>query len=407
MAFLPPSIAHSLSSRRFTNTRDLCAPRSHAFVTASLRVAVVGAGTAGMATALVLQRNAYQVSLFERAPQPRVEGCGVLLRGNALDYLLEAGLSDVVEKIYDVALTIKSFSYRTMKGNVWKDADPAPSGTKRYSLLVRRADVLKAMWDPFQNGVKEGSGEFHGGKALKAVAEEGDTVLATFEDGSEWRGDLLIGADGIRSQAAKYVAPERIFNYLGDRVWRGVALDDVLCTDAAFIVYSRTAGIYANCFDLGRDEEGTNWTHWGLFREEEYATDPGTRKALRKEGVPTDILSKLPEEFANLVRRTPTERLVQGYEFDIDLLPSYVRGKVALVGDAAHSMSSTLAWGMGSGFGDAVCIAKQLGGEKDLRVALRKYEEERLSVTQEYQTSSRELSVRLKRNKRKVKMASM
>lgn len=408
MAFLSPFVVHSHNnSRHFTHNRDLREPRSHAPIMASLRVAVVGAGTAGMATALLLQRNAYQVSLFERAPQPRVEGCGVVLRGNALDSLLEGGLSDVVDTLYDVAHTINGFSYRTMKGKFRKEEEPTPIGTERYSLLVRRADVLKAMWEPFQSGMLEGFGEFHGGKALSAVAEEGETVVATFEDGSEWRGDLLIGADGIRSQVAKYVAPERMFNYLGSRMWRGLATDDVLCTNATLIVFTRAAGLYANCFDLGRDKEGRNWTHWGLFREEEYETDPVVRRAFRGEGVPGEILSRLPKELATLVDRTATGNVVQGYEFDIDLLPRYVRGKVALIGDAAHCMASTLAWGMGSGIGDAVCIAKQLGSEHDLHVALRKYEEERLPVTQGYQTASRDLSVRLRQKKSSIKMASM
>jgi 2-polyprenyl-6-methoxyphenol hydroxylase-like FAD-dependent oxidoreductase len=229
--------------------------------------------------------------------------------------------------------------------------------------------------------------------------EAGVELEAT--DGRRWRGDLLIGADGIFSRVAPGLDPGHRLNYLGDRVWRGVIEDDSFCRDGQFIVYTRGRGVYANVFDLGPDPSGRPLTHWGFFHEEPLPPSREEQRRLLREPIPNDALNRLPQDVAALMRATPLERQVANWSFDLDPLQRLVQGRVALIGDAGHAMSSSQARGMTAGLEDGECLARQLAANReDPLAALRAYERERLPLVRAYQNRSREISNRIGRSRR-------
>ncbi|MFM7312200.1 MAG: FAD-dependent oxidoreductase, partial [Cyanobium sp.] len=100
-------------------------------------------------------------------------------------------------------------------------------------------------------------------------------------------------------------------------------------------------------------------------------------------------------DLAALIRATPPERVVANWSYDIEPLPQLVAGRVALIGDAGHAMSSSQARGMTAGLEDAVCLARQLASSPDAPAsALLAYEAERLPVVHRYQERSRAISAR-------------
>jgi 2-polyprenyl-6-methoxyphenol hydroxylase-like FAD-dependent oxidoreductase len=238
------------------------------------------------------------------------------------------------------------------------------------------------------------------GAALVGWQQHSSGVEAHFADGSHWRGDLLIGADGLFSAVAPLLVPQRRLSYLGDRVWRGVVADDRFCTDGEFFVYARGRGVYANAFDLGRAADGTPLTHWGFFREEVLPAGRAEQRRLLSEPVPDDGLERLPADLAALIRATPLERQVANWSFDIDPLPFLAQGRVALIGDAAHAMSSSQARGMTAGLEDAVALARALAGARgDGPAALVAYDSERLPIVHRDQERSRAVSARTGRQR--------
>jgi 2-polyprenyl-6-methoxyphenol hydroxylase-like FAD-dependent oxidoreductase len=245
-----------------------------------------------------------------------------------------------------------------------------------------------------------------------AGAGEGDgegLVEAFFGNGHHWRGDLLVGADGLFSRVAPLVAPERKLTYLGDRVWRGVVPDACFCRDGDFFVYARGRGVYANVFDLGPDARGQALTHWGFFQEEPLPAAREEQRRLLDEPVPEEALAKVPADLAALIRATSPEAVVANWSFDIDPLPRLHRGRVVLIGDAAHAMSSSQARGMTAGLEDAVSLARALlpwtpasaAASRALPVAeiLSAWERERLPVVHAYQERSRAVSARTGRRR--------
>lgn len=158
--------------------------------------------------------------------------------------------------------------------------------------------------------------------------------------------------------------------------------------------------MYANVFDLGTDADGVPLTHWGFFQEEVLPADRSERRRLLSEPVPEEGLAKLPADLAALIRATPPQRQVANWSFDIDPLPTLVAGRVALLGDAGHAMSSSQARGMTAGLEDAVALAAEASDGAGVETALLRYNAERLPVVHRYQERSRQVSARTGRMRR-------
>ena len=364
-----------------------------------LRIAIVGAGSSGLLLALLLQRQGHQVCLFERAPDLRPEGCGILLVRSGVEALAAAGLDGLLEQILAAGLPVSRFVVRNLRGDLIDSSPAERQPGELPSLLIQRRAILEAMAARLDPAV------FRPGAGLLGWSQSGEGVEAHFEDGSYWQGDLLVGADGLHSRVAPQLAPLRRLHYLGDRVWRGVVADGSFCREGEFFVYARGRGVYANVFDLGTDADGVPLTHWGFFQEEVLPADRSERRRLLSEPVPEEGLAKLPADLAALIRATPSERQVANWSFDIDPLPTLVAGRVALLGDAGHAMSSSQARGMTAGLEDAVALAGQLvGGLADgasgVETALLRYNAERLAVVHRYQERSRQVSARTGRMRR-------
>ncbi len=360
-----------------------------------LRIAVVGAGSSGLLLSLLLQRQGHQVSLFERSPELRTEGCGILLVKSGVEAIAAAAIPGLLEDLLAAGHPVQRFVFRNLRGDLIEASPAERDEGELPSLLIHRRAILDALWRHLDPNC------FQGDHSLVDWCQNDQGVVARFTGDREWAGDLLVGADGIFSRVAPLVCPERQLRYLGDRVWRGVVRDASFCSGGEFFVYARGRGIYANFFDLGTDREGRQLTHWGFFQEEDLPEDRHARRRLLLEGVPAAALAKLPADAAAIIAATPPEEVVANWSYDIDPLPALVRGRVALIGDAAHAMSSSQARGMTAGLEDAVGLAARLapGASTSLAQALQAYEQERLPLVHRYQERSRQVSHRTGRKR--------
>jgi 2-polyprenyl-6-methoxyphenol hydroxylase-like FAD-dependent oxidoreductase len=360
-------------------------------------VAIAGAGSAGLLLGALLHRQGHQVRVFEKADRLRTDGCGILLVKSGVEALAASGVDGLLDRVLRQGLPVSRFVVRNLRGDLIEDA-PAPRDEGELpSLLIHRRAIVEALAEALPAERITFGAEL---LSWSQGAEGAGPVEAVFSEGRRWQGDLLVGADGIFSRVAPLVAPGRRLAYLGDRVWRGVVPDGTFCRDGAFFVYARGRGVYANVFDLGRDNQGQPLTHWGFFQEEPLPADREEQRRLLEEPVPPEALAKVPADLAALIRSTPAEALVANWSFDIDPLPCLHQGRVALIGDAAHAMSSSQARGMTAGLEDAVTLARALEPrEGDLPEALAAWEAERLPVVHGYQERSRAVSARTGRRR--------
>lgn len=347
----------------------------------SRRVLIVGAGPGGLTAAVALRRVGIHATLFERAPRLGVAGAGIGVQSNAMralmrlgigDRLIEAGTEVREQEICDNSGTLL---LRLPQGEV---ADAF--GTPTISLL--RSDVQLALVDALEEGVLQLGSECVG------VEQAADGVTAHFADGRSERGALLIGADGARSVVRKHVYGDRNAGprYSGVTIWRGVvSLEGALPEDTArgYLGPGQTFVM----FPVGRQR-----IYWGMGKREPQGSAAPTEGVHR---FLTDQLGGFPPLARRIVEATPEAEIIRTEIFDRDPEQTWIRGRVVLLGDAAHLTTPFVGQGAGISMEDSVRLAKELAltdGLQDQRMldqALKLYEHERLPRCSKVVLSSR------------------
>lgn len=360
-------------------------------VSSDCKIGIIGAGSSGIYLAILLIQQGYQVDLFEKSPSPRTDGCGILLISQGLA-ALKQGNRQLCQKIVDSGVQVSQYEFRNLKGQLVNSQSPQYSAGQMPNILIHRKAILETLLEFLPQEC------LHLNAHCQAIAQTEDRVTVDFSNGTQWQGDLLVGADGLFSQVRESVIPDVKPFYLGDLVWRGVVADDTFCTDGNFIVYVRGRGIYANFFDLGR-----GLTHWGFFVERE----PDRQERSHDIPIPPQELAKLPIEPRTVIESTPPEQMVTRYSYDIDPLPRLHRGRILLIGDAAHAKSPTRARGMTSGLEDSLALSRCMASSSDIPTALTSFEAERKPIVHEYQRTSRKQSLTIgRRHKRTAHIAN-
>lgn len=354
-------------------------------VSSTCRVGIIGAGTSGVYLASLLARQGHQVALFEKAPYPRTDGCGILLVSSGMK-ALDQGNPQLCQKIINSGTPVRTFEFRNLRGAVANSESVTYEENELPGMLIHRKAILEALLEVLLPECLYLNAQF------KSVTQTDEGVIAYFSDGSQWEGDLLVGADGIFSKVREFVVPGVEVCYLGDIVWRGVVRDYTFCSEGKFIVYIRGRGIYANFFDLGG-----GYTHWGFFIEKDQEESEVGILQPRNTGIPPEELAKLPHEPRAIIESTPPEQIACNYSYDIDPLPRLYNGRIVLIGDAAHAKSPTRARGMTAGFEDALALSRYLASSPNLEEALEGFQAERMPIVHEYQRTSRQISRKIGR----------
>ncbi|KAI9770499.1 MAG: hypothetical protein M1839_003180 [Geoglossum umbratile] len=172
-------------------------------------VLIIGGGIAGLALSLSLSRHGILSTIYEASPTPSTIGGAIHLPPSCLRALDHLGVLDRLQprgaKIETMEIWSSPSRMRLGEFNFGK-------GTKTGGLRLRRRDVHQTLLEAVQ---EVGVQVQHGKKALE-IAEAGEEVVVHFADGSEARGTLVVGADGIHSTVRKgWVDPELRAEYTG------------------------------------------------------------------------------------------------------------------------------------------------------------------------------------------------
>lgn len=334
------------------------------------RAIVVGAGIGGLAAAVGLLRVGWEVTVYEQAPAAEPVGAGISLWSNALRALEWLGVGDTIRSRGAVPI---GGGARTPTGR-WlsRSLGDAVLGDQDLTMvMVHRADLHEALLAALPTGT------VRFGHRLQRVEERVDggqavSIQASTQDGQVTdSAELLVGADGIRSVVRTQLWPAGFApRYAGFTAWRGV-------TDQPFPLaeQSQTLGPGSELGLVQLQDGRVYWYVTGDDAEGTRAADEHAEVLRRFGGWHAPIREVVEATSPERVLRHDLYRLPRPY-------PSFVRDRIALLGDAAHAMLPTLGQGGCLALEDAVVLAAALahasnGAAVDVTAALRAYDDAR------------------------------
>ena len=311
-------------------------------------VLVVGAGAAGCAAATLLAEAGVSVDLIDIQPDVSALGSGITLQGNALRVLRQLGVWDQV--------SVRGYAFDTLGLRA-----PDPAGT----LLVELTDVRTGgddlpatlgMYRPdlaaiLVDRASQAGAKVRFGTTYTALAQDEAGVDVTFADGSSGRYDLVVGADGIRSWTRRQLGINLETQSTGMGIWRVFAPRPASIT--------RTDLYYGGpCHIAGYCPTGEDSLYAYLVEDARDRSSLSPEESLQ-------IMRELAAAYHGPwddIRASMTDPSRVNYTwFETHLLDApWHRGRVVLIGDAAHTCPPTLAQGAAQALEDAAVLAELL-----------------------------------------------
>lgn len=345
-------------------------------------IIIIGAGLGGMAAAAGLLRLGHRVSIHERAETLGEIGAGIMLTPNAVRALEFIGALPAVERYAVAPAASRSRHYLT--GEILGERSVADAYVAQFGkpmLTIHRADLHRALTETVHALSPDCirlSSDFVG------FSESADGVEARFADGTVQHGDALIGGDGIRSVVRQLLDKASPPRFTGLVAWRGLipvsdlpehltatTLTSWVSPDRHIIEY--VVGSLKNYVAIARqpDWQSESWSNPSTVAE---------------------LLEAFPGWHADItttLKLTPAESIFKWALFDRDPITGWAKGRVALIGDAAHPMLPLMAQGSAMAMEDAVVLARAFDVADTPEEALQRFEAARIERTAWTQLQSR------------------
>jgi len=320
---------------------------------------VAGAGIGGLAAAISLRRQGWNVRVYERAQGPNDLGFALALAANAMNALDELG----------AAVAIRSAGFVPRRGElcgaggrVLKRIEAQMAGPL---VIALRRDVHNTLRELSEASVHQGD--------VTGVKQDGDRVSIALSDGRSDSGDLLVGADGVGSVVRRHLHPdEPPPRASGFAAVRGVtfgargALGD--CDGIGYF----GDGVEAAAVRAGRDA-----IYWYLSLLTADLGD-GPRDV---NAIVSSHKSGFDARFQQVVEATSVDQMRFDELFVRSPLRSWGRGRITLLGDAAHPVLPHTGQGAAQALEDAVALGLVLAPGAPVEPALRRYETVRADRT--------------------------
>jgi len=321
------------------------------------RALIIGGGIAGPALALFLARSGIEPVVLEAYPRTDDVGGGFQIAPNGLRVLAELGLA---EPLLAAGHPCRDMCFRNHLGRT--------IGLVRTGRAGPAANVARDALHRLLRAEADGRGvTIRYERRLTDITLAGEEVIATFEDGSTEVGDFLVGADGVRSRVRAWMLPDlasprdtrmvSLGGFCGPGFAPPPSMDPADGDRLTFVVGPK--------HQLGYSKMSA--TQWGWWCHA-FAGDPAERKALL-EGPEEALRARMLERYAGWA--APVEALIGTTEswlrtpiHDVPSLPTWHRGRVLLIGDAAHAMSPAGGQGASLSLEDAMLFGK-LAADRD------------------------------------------
>jgi len=324
-------------------------------MSSSCRIAIVGGGLAGLAAANALKAFGIRAEVFETAPALGEIGAAVNSSPQAVKALRAIGAGD---KVAAVGYSSPGMYTRNMQTGEFLEFNDRHKAAARYGApyyTFHRADLLDALASGLDHSAT------HLGHRLTGLEERSDRVVLAFDHGTKVEAEYVIGADGIRSVIRQALYGDDNPSYTGQMVWRallnGSAVPEEVLEPTGHIQWVGP-GCHLLAYHI-RNKKLVN-----IVTQED--TDKWVEEGWSTRGDPDEMRLSFPnpeprlEKLLSLV----TECSKWGL-FTRPLTRNWGRGRIQLIGDAAHAMLPNAGQGACQAFEDAYILARWLDACRD------------------------------------------
>lgn len=336
------------------------------------RVAIIGAGPGGIAAGVALYKAGFSVKVFERNPELRPLGGAIILNATGIVILRSLGVQ--VDDIFAAGLP----EFRRYDGRVRVNFDIDMSlmeqaGVTGWQSGMMRSELYSRLLAAAPADMIATSHTF------SHYREANDATIIHFSEGQQYECDLVIGADGIQSKVREQLWGASELKHLGIAVWLGWC--ELQGPERKKIVISHDHEYQMGYAPLRfKDRDCFEW--WFVEKCDENQVEPANpgeyvRERIKHFSDPVPQILEATDTSHNLFRWVVKYR---------DPLKQWSRGRVTLMGDAAHPTSPYAAYGAGMAIEDGFFLAKYLKGcdlsdISALQAGLQRYDNQRVEYT--------------------------
>jgi len=328
------------------------------------RIAIVGAGLGGLAAAIALRRQGFEVQVYEQAAELAEFGAGINISPNSVKFFHAVGLAD---KLHAVASEPVGLTWRDWDSGEIHNCLPFGDFERRYGAkyyVVHRSDLHRLL----SEAVPQDS--IHLGKRCARVESRNGLAGLSFTDGTSAEADVVVGCDGIRSAVRASLFGGEGPHYAGTMCWRALAPASALpknyhdhyvnqwSGDGGFVIsYYVRQGEFIN-FVCVRQQPGWTEQSWSVPSNVD------------------ELLAAFPHAGEKLRRMMGAATSCSKWgQFTGEHAAQWTKDRVTLLGDSAHAMLATFGQGANMAFEDAYVLAQWLrASADDPDAALARYE---------------------------------
>ncbi len=324
-------------------------------MSASCRIAIVGGGLAGLASANALKTVGIKAEVFEAAPELGEIGASVNTSPQAVKALRAIGVGERIAAVGHKSPGVYTRNMQTGEFLQFTDRGEVAErfGAPYYSF--HRADLLECL----ASGLDRNS--IHLGHRLVRLDERDDRAILTFANGAQVAAEYVIGADGVRSVVRQALYGDDNPTYTGQMVWRAL-LDAAIVPREALEPHGHTQWVGPGCHFIAYYIRGGKVVNVVTQQD----TDAWVEEGWSIRGDPDEMRRSFPDPEPRLARLLGviTECSKWGL-FTRPITDNWGRGRVQLIGDAAHAMVPSAGQGACQAFEDSYVLGRWLAACSD------------------------------------------
>ncbi|MBI6550295.1 FAD-dependent monooxygenase [Xenorhabdus lircayensis] len=339
---------------------------------------IVGTGIGGLSAAIALKKIGWAVQLFEKSDSLRTTGSGLSVMSNASAAMKKLLGIDLDLERYGAE--IQNFEMRHKSGLLLKRLPMQEISNQQGtpSVCISREKLHQALLDQL------GDVNVTFGKRAADYVETTDGIQLNFDDGTVSHGDILVGADGFYSSIREAIGTTSIIQEAGYICWLSLVKYSHPQITPGYVVHYWGSGKRIGIIDIGN-----GWVYWwgtANMLPHEAKSWQGTNKDV------AEFYTGWPDIVHDIILATDSTSIIAVDAKDRTFPETWTKGRVTLLGDAAHPMYTSLGQGAGLSIEDAAVLGYTLRNTDDYAEALKKYEAIRQPRARAIVDASRALS---------------